>query len=261
MTRTATPRQARPAAPACCPPTPATSSHGGNVFGVVSATYTDHGVGHDNVQTLSTTSQSQIRQKHQEVEFVVNQSGTNTATNTDGGRSAGRPGMHRGSLAAGRLDPAQRAVQPAEHQLVTFRVADAAAGRTAGSPLAAIEVHQDTLTGPIVQTYNLVSTGGTAVWTSQTFPISLVGHARAVPRVPCGDRRPDRQQPVQPQLGRVPAAPESESLRSPARSRARRRGGAAVAAPPSSVLPPDAKVLERRVGRRPSRPGPSASRP
>ena len=62
-----------------------TSSHGGNVFGVISATYTDHGVGHDNVQTLSTTGQTQIRQKHQEVEFVVNQSGTNTATNTDGG--------------------------------------------------------------------------------------------------------------------------------------------------------------------------------
>ena len=26
-----------------------------------------------------------------------------------------------------------------------------------------------------MQTYNLVSTGGTAVWTSQTFPISLSG--------------------------------------------------------------------------------------
>ena len=46
---------------------------------------------------------------------------------------------------------------------------------TAGSPLAAIELHQDTLDGPIVGTYNLVSTGGTATWTSQTFPISLSG--------------------------------------------------------------------------------------
>ena len=55
------------------------------------------------------------------------------------------------------------------------RACTAGAGRTAGSPLAAIEVHQDTLTGPIVQTYNLVSTGGTAVWSSQTFPISLSG--------------------------------------------------------------------------------------
>ena len=58
---------------------------------------------------------------------------------------------------------------------MTFRVADAGAGRTAGSPLAAIEVRQDALTGPIVQTYNLVSTGDPAVWSSQTFPISLSG--------------------------------------------------------------------------------------
>ena len=72
------------------------------MFGVVSATYTDHGVGHDNVQTLTTTSQTQIRQKHQEVEFVVSQSGTNTATNTDGGPAPpGNPGTHRGSLAPG----------------------------------------------------------------------------------------------------------------------------------------------------------------
>ena len=92
-------------------------SHGGNVFGVVSATYTDHGVAHDNVQTLSTTSQNQIRQKHQEVEFVVNQSGTNTATNNDGGPTPAEPGRPPRQPRGGRLDPAQRAVQPAEHQL------------------------------------------------------------------------------------------------------------------------------------------------
>jgi PKD repeat protein len=151
-------------------------SHGGNVFGVVSATYTDHGVGHDNVQTLSTTSQSFIRQKHQEVEFVVNQSGTNTATNNDGGPAAPpSPGVHRGSLSAGDWIQLNGPFNLLNIDSVTFRVADAGAGRTAGSPLAAIEVHQDTLTGPIVQTFNLVSTGGMAVWSSQTFPISLAG--------------------------------------------------------------------------------------
>ena len=92
-------------------------SHGGNVFGVVSATYTDHGVGHDNVQTLTTTSQTQIRQKHQEVEFVVSQSGTNTATNTDGGPAAAGSGHAPRQPRGRRLDPAQRAVQPAEHRL------------------------------------------------------------------------------------------------------------------------------------------------
>jgi PKD repeat protein len=145
-------------------------AHGGNVFGVVSATYTDHGVGHDNVQTLSTTSQAQIRQKHQEVEFVVTQSGTNTATNTDGGS-----GVHRGSLTAGDWIQLNGPFNLLNISSLTFRVADAAAGRTAGSPLAAIEIHQDTPTGPIVQTNNLVSTGGTTVWSSQTFPISLAG--------------------------------------------------------------------------------------
>ena len=151
-------------------------SHGGDVFGVVSATYTDHGIGHDNVQTLTTTSQAQIRQKHQEVEFVVSQSGTNTATNTDGGPAAPpAPGTHRGSLSAGDWIQLNGPFNLLNIDSVTFRVADAGAGRTAGSPLAAIEVHQDAVAGPIVQTYNLVSTGGTATWASQTFPISLAG--------------------------------------------------------------------------------------
>jgi hypothetical protein len=150
-------------------------AHGGNVFGVVSATYTDHGDS-TGANTLSTTSQVQIRQKHQEVEFVVNQSGTNTATNNDGGPSAPpSPGIHRGSLAAGDWIQLSGPFNLLNINSITFRVADAAAGRTVGSPLAAIEVHQDTLAGPIVQTFNLVSTGGTAVWTSQNFPISLSG--------------------------------------------------------------------------------------
>jgi len=58
---------------------------------------------------------------------------------------------------------------------LTFRVADAVAGRTAGTPLAAVEVRQDSITGPILTTANLTSTGGTTVWTSQTFPISMTG--------------------------------------------------------------------------------------
>src|SRR5215211_2258763 len=127
-------------------------AHGGNVFGVVSATYTDHGVGHDNVQTLSTTSQKQIRQKHQEVEFVVNQSGTNTASNNDGGPTPpGTPGVHRGSLAAGDWIQLNGPFNLQNITGVTFRVTDTST-RTPGSPMAAIEVHQDTLTGPIVAT-------------------------------------------------------------------------------------------------------------
>ena len=115
----------------------------------------------------STTTQVQIRQKHQEVENVVTQSGTNTATTTD---PAGG-GTHRGSLAAGDWLQLNGPFNLHQIDTITFRVADAAAGRTAGSPLAAIEVRQDSITGPILATANLVSTGGTAAWTSQTFPL------------------------------------------------------------------------------------------
>ena len=46
---------------------------------------------------LTTVEQIQIRQKRQEVEYVVNQSGTTTAANTDGTA----PGVHRDSLGPG----------------------------------------------------------------------------------------------------------------------------------------------------------------
>jgi hypothetical protein len=138
------------------------------VFGVISATYTDKGGSAGQAPPLSTTSQVQIRQKHQEVEFVVNQSGTATATNTDG---AGGNGVHRSSLAAGDWVQLNGPFNLFQADSITFRVADAAAGRTAGSPLAAIEIRQDSITGPILTTANLVSSGGTAVWSSQTFPL------------------------------------------------------------------------------------------
>ena len=68
-------------------------SHGGNVFGVINVRYTDKG-GPGGVPALTTIAESKIRQRKQQVEHVVNQSGTNTAANTDVGG-----GKHRGSLA------------------------------------------------------------------------------------------------------------------------------------------------------------------
>ena len=150
-------------------------THGGHLFGVISATYTDHGG--TGAPTLSTTGQSAIRLKQQEVEFAVNQSGTNTATNNDGGLSSGppgNPGVHRSSLANGDWIQLNGPFNLLNITDITFRVSDTST-RTAGSPMAAIELHQDTLTGPIVDTYNLVSTGNATTWTSQNFPISLSG--------------------------------------------------------------------------------------
>jgi PKD repeat protein len=142
-------------------------SHGGNVFGVVSASYTDKGGSGGAAQPLQTTTQVQLRQKHQEVENVAAQSGTNTATTTDpnGG------GSHRGSLSAGDWLRLNGPFNLHQIDSITFRVADAGGGRTAGSPLAAIEVRQDSITGPLLTTANLVSTGGTAAWSSQTFSL------------------------------------------------------------------------------------------
>ncbi len=144
-------------------------SHGGNVFGVISASYTDGG-GSGGVPALTTVAQNQIRQKKQEAEIAVNQSGTNTAPTSDVGG-----GQQRGSLSAGDWLQLNGPFNLVNIDSVTFRVADAAAGRVVGSPLAAVEVHRDTVAGPIVATANLTSTGGTAVWSSQTIPLGDTG--------------------------------------------------------------------------------------
>jgi methionine-rich copper-binding protein CopC len=150
-------------------------AHGGNVFGVVSASYTDHGIAHDDLQRQSATGRAQIRQKHQEVEFVVNQSGTSTAADNDGGPAPPpAAGVHRSSLAAGDWIQLNGPFNLLNIHTITYRVSDSAT-RTAGTPEAAIEIHQDSVTGPIVQTNALVSTGNSTTWTSQSFPISLSG--------------------------------------------------------------------------------------
>ncbi len=97
-------------------------SHGGNVFGVISAVYTDKGAT-GGVPSLTSTGQIQMRQKHQEVEHVVTQSGTTTATNTDGGA-----GVHRSSLAAGDWIQLNGPFNLFQIDTVTFRVADGGRG-------------------------------------------------------------------------------------------------------------------------------------
>jgi len=152
--------------------------HGGNVFGVVNASYTDRG-GAGGTPSLSTTTIRNIRQKHQEVENVATQSGTNTGGNTDGGLTPpGTNGVHRGSLAAGdwiQLPGPFNLTNINPTNSITFRVADAVAGRTAGTPLARIEVHQDSITGPVLVNADLNSTGSTTTWTSQSYNLTMSG--------------------------------------------------------------------------------------
>jgi cytochrome c len=148
------------------------ATHGGNVFGVISASYTDLG-GPGGVPALTTVAQNQIRQKHQEVEFVTQQSGTNVATTSDpdGG------GQHRGSLSNNdwiRLNGPFNLLNIDE---LTFRIASTGTGVPAGNPLAAVEVRLDAVDGPILLTANLTSTGAATTWESQTFPVTDPGGA------------------------------------------------------------------------------------
>ena len=111
-------------------------SHGGNVFGVISASYTDLG-GAGGVPALTTVEQTSVRQKRQEVEFVLEQSGTNVATTNDpeGG------GQHRGSLSNGDWIALNGHDRPAAHRLTHVPRGEHVDARCrAGQPAAAVEV-------------------------------------------------------------------------------------------------------------------------
>ena len=98
-------------------------SHGGNVFGVISATYADKGGSAGQSPSLETTSQVQLRQKRQEVEHVVTQAGTNTASNTDNNVV----GLHRGSIAATDWLQLNGPFNLFQVDSISFRYADGAA--------------------------------------------------------------------------------------------------------------------------------------
>jgi hypothetical protein len=122
------------------------------------------------VPALKAVKQVQVKQKRQEVEHVVTQSGTQTAANTDGGT-----GVHRSSLGSGDWIKLNGPFNLHQIESVTVRYADAAAGRTAGTPLAAIELRTGSQTGTLVATMPLTSTGATGTWNSLDFPVSLTG--------------------------------------------------------------------------------------
>ena len=154
---------------------PTDVAHGGNVFGVISATYTDKGGQGANsaAPPLTTTSQVQIRQRRQEVENVVNQLGTATATNTDT-TGVGGP-VHRSAITQGDWLQLNGPFNLFQIGTIAIRYADGTAGRTAGTPLAAIDIRQDSITGPVIATANLTSTGGVDTWATTTVPIAMTG--------------------------------------------------------------------------------------
>ncbi|HEU0235287.1 MAG TPA: ThuA domain-containing protein [Candidatus Limnocylindrales bacterium] len=150
-------------------------SHGGNVFGVISASYTDLG-GPGGVPALTTVEQVQVRQKRQEVEFVIEQQGTNVQTTNDPGGG----GQHRGSMSNNDWLLLNGSFNLQDIDALTFRIASTGTAIPAGNPLAAVDVRLDTITGPLLLTANLTSTGNAATWQSQSFPITDPGGAHSI---------------------------------------------------------------------------------
>jgi PKD repeat protein len=140
-------------------------SHGGNVFGVVSATYTDRG-GPSGVPALTTTDQHNIRQKRQELEFALDQSGTNTAATTDTGG-----GLQRGSLGPGDWIAFNGTLNLLNISSITFRTS----GGSGASGTGAVEIRQDAVDGPILTTVTIQPTANASTYASQTFPITNPG--------------------------------------------------------------------------------------
>jgi cytochrome c len=145
-------------------------SHGGNVWGVISASYTDLG-GTGGVPALTTVEQSNVRQKRQEVEFVLEQQGTNvqTTNDPDGGS------QHRGSLGNGDWIALNGPFNLANIDSLTFRVASTSTQVAVGNPMAGVEVRLGAVDGPVLTTATLTSTGNTTTWQSQSVPITDPG--------------------------------------------------------------------------------------
>jgi PKD repeat protein len=146
------------------------ASHGGNVWGVVSASYTDLG-GAGGIPALTTVDQTNVRQKRQEVEFALEQAGTNvqTTSDPDGGS------QHRGSLGNGDWIALNGPFNLQNINGLTFRVASSSTQVPAGNPMAAVEVRLDAVDGPLLATATLTSTGNNTTWQSQSVPITDPG--------------------------------------------------------------------------------------
>jgi cytochrome c len=141
-------------------------SHGGNVFGLVSASYTDDPQG--SIPALTATDQNPIRQKRQEVEHAVEQEGTNTSATADpdGG------GEQRGSLGNGDWIRLNGPFNLVNIDSLTFRVSSAG---TAGENRGIVELRRDAVDGPLVDSFTIQSTGSNTVYASQTFPLADPG--------------------------------------------------------------------------------------
>ncbi|WP_446216365.1 ThuA domain-containing protein [Micromonospora sp. IBHARD004] len=146
---------------------PDDASHGGYIYGVVSASYTDKGA--NGQPALTTVDQQIIQAKRQEVEFATDESGTTVGTSADTGG-----GQQRGSLDPGDWIAINNTVNLTNMQSATLRTSGGSAA-TAGQPRFGVELRLDSPTGPLLTTATVNATSGNNAFTSTTVPITDPG--------------------------------------------------------------------------------------
>ncbi|MGW5670948.1 ThuA domain-containing protein [Micromonospora sp. NPDC003776] len=143
------------------------ASHGGYIYGVVSASYTDKGA--NGQPALTTVDQQIVQAKRQEVEFATDESGTTVGTSADTGG-----GQQRGSLDNGDWIAINNTVNLKNMQSVTLRTSGGSAA-TAGQPRFGVQLRLDSPTGPLLTTATVNATSGNNAFTSTTVPITDPG--------------------------------------------------------------------------------------
>jgi PKD repeat protein/glucose/arabinose dehydrogenase/type 1 glutamine amidotransferase len=143
------------------------ASHGGYIYGVVSASYTDQGA--NGQPALTTVDQQIIQAKRQEVEFATDESGTTVGTTADTGG-----GQQRGSLDPGDWIAVNNTVNLKNMQSVTLRTSGGSAA-TAGQPRFGVQFRLDSPTGPLLATATVNATSGNNAFTSTTVPVTDPG--------------------------------------------------------------------------------------
>ncbi|PSK66637.1 Microbial collagenase [Micromonospora sp. MH33] len=143
------------------------ASHGGYIYGVVSASYTDQGA--NGQPALTTVDQQIVQAKRQEVEFATEESGTTVGTSADTGG-----GQQRGSLDPGDWIAINNTVNLKNMQSVTLRTSGGSAA-TAGQPRFGVQFRLDSPTGPLLATATVNATSGNNAFTSTTVPVTDPG--------------------------------------------------------------------------------------
>jgi PKD repeat protein/glucose/arabinose dehydrogenase len=140
----------------------------GYLYGGLTVSYTDQGA--NGQPPLTSIDQHVVQTKRQELEYATDHSAVTTATTTDPtGGVANLNGIDNGDWVA-----VNRVVNLLNINSVTFRVSGGSAA-TAGTPRATVELHLDSVTGPLLTTATINATTGNNAYSSQTVPVTDPG--------------------------------------------------------------------------------------